>query len=209
MYLNLKYYFWCACFNVENMVTGASLWLRGFLMDNWCKLTTVRLDPGTTVSCRLKFGLDIFCLFQYCCFTQWIIVFAVLTLSRKTSLALNIPLASVLVNKLCSSLCRRPNLIPVSNVCEAGHGNPCSWPATDSPNYWNCVSNFLSTWLANRQCPDSGLFNRPIMALTQTLAFTQVGAQSKDFGDGSQTYLFVAHGRICQVSPSLHLTMLV
>ena len=23
-------------------------------------LTTVRLDPGTTVSCRLKFGLDIF-----------------------------------------------------------------------------------------------------------------------------------------------------
>ena len=54
---------------------------------------------------------------------------------------------------------------PVSNVCEAVL--ICLfWTGrspTDSTNCWNCVSNFPSTWLANRQW----LFNRPIVVCTQ------------------------------------------
>ena len=55
--------------------------------------------------------------------------------------------------------------------------DPCSWPPTDSTNYRNRVSNFLSTWLANRQWllkqADHGAYSNP---------GTQVGTQNKDFG---------------------------
>ena len=52
-------------------------------------------------------------------------------------------------------------------------------------NYRKYVSNFLSTWLANWQW----LFNGPIMARTQILEHTRVGAQNQDFGPVSQTDL--------------------
>ena len=74
-----------------------------------------------------------------------------------------------------TSLRRRRNLTSVSNVCEVAPIS-CSVPPTDSTNYRKCVSNFLLSWLANRQW----LFNRPIMARTQILV--GVGAQNKDFG---------------------------
>ena len=48
----------------------------------------------------------------------------------------------------CNSLHCRRYLIPVSNVCKAA---PRSEIPTDSMNYWKCVSNFLSTQLANQQ----------------------------------------------------------
>ena len=30
--------------------------------------------------------------------------------------------------------------------------DPCSGPPTNSTNYWKCISNLLSSWLANQQC---------------------------------------------------------
>ena len=67
---------------------------------------------------------------------------------------------------------RKRNLSPVSEVCQAVSIS-LFWPTTASTNYRKCVSNFPSTWLANRQWP----FNRPIMARTQL---------KKDFGIVSQ-----------------------
>ena len=58
------------------------------------------------------------------------------------------------------SLRRGRILTSVSNVCEAV---PRS---ADSTNYRKWVSNFLSSWSANRQ---TALFDRPIMARTQIL----------------------------------------
>ena len=64
----------------------------------------------------------------------------------------------------CNSLHCRRYLIPVSNVCKAA---PRSEIPTDSMNYRKCVSNFLSTQLANRQIMTS--IKRPIMRHTQIL----------------------------------------
>ena len=60
------------------------------------------------------------------------------------------------------SLCRRLDLSPVSNVCEAA---PISlfWAPTDSTNYRRYLSNFPSSWLANWQL---SFLNRPIIART-------------------------------------------
>ena len=30
--------------------------------------------------------------------------------------------------------------------------DPCSGPPTNSTNYWKCISNLLSSWVANQQC---------------------------------------------------------
>ena len=59
----------------------------------------------------------------------------------------------------------RGNLTLVSNVCE-GAPRSLVGPPTDATNYRKCVSNFPSTWLANRQWP---FFNRPIMTRAQIL----------------------------------------
>lgn len=48
----------------------------------------------------------------------------------------------------CNSLCCTRNQIPLSNICKAA---PRSEIPTDSMNYWKYISNFVSTWLANRQ----------------------------------------------------------
>ena len=45
---------------------------------------------------------------------------------------------------------RRRNQTPVGNVFEQ-HRDPCSGSPTDATNYQKYVSNFTSTWLANRQ----------------------------------------------------------
>ena len=62
--------------------------------------------------------------------------------------------------------------------------DPCSGPPMDSTNYWKCVSNFLSSWLGNRQClfwqANHGTWSNP---------GTQVGPQNKDFGAVLQTDL--------------------
>ena len=62
------------------------------------------------------------------------------------------------------SLRRRPNVTPVSNVCEAAT-NPCVGFPTDSTNYRKCVSNFPQPdWQIN-----NGFFKGPIIARNQIL----------------------------------------
>ena len=54
--------------------------------------------------------------------------------------------------------------VTVSNV---GKAAPISlfWTTNGLTNYWKCILNFLSTWLANQQ----GVWNRPTMSGTQIL----------------------------------------
>ena len=53
---------------------------------------------------------------------------------------------------------------------------PCFGPTTASTNY-RSISNFRSTWLANRQWP----FTRPVIACTQTLVHWWVAPTEKGF----------------------------
>ena len=64
--------------------------------------------------------------------------------------------------------------------------DPCSCPPTNSTNYWKCISNFLLSWLSNRQC----LFWQANHC-TWSNPGTQVGPQNKDFGAVLQTDLTI------------------
>ena len=77
----------------------------------------------------------------------------------------------------------RGNLTPVSNVCE-GAPRSLVGPPRDATNDRKCVSNFPSTWLANRQWHFKQANHD-----TCSIPGTQLGTQNKDFGAVSQTVL--------------------
>ena len=70
----------------------------------------------------------------------------------------------VSINNVLVVVVRVADITPVSKVCQQRRG-PCSGSSTDSTNYRKCVLiSFRPNWQV-----DNGVFNRPIMALTQIL----------------------------------------